>query len=299
MTKIFSRSSGSLIADRRYAWGAAAQADGDHAAAADLFAQTLEIAPGFAAAAFALAVARENQGLQPGKAYELALALDPCDELGAALHLARLGLRAAPQTAPPAYVRELFDAYAGRFDAHLSQALAYRAPQVLADLAGERHVPVILDLGCGTGLAGAVFRPRCDHMAGVDLSPGMIAMARQKQLYDRLDVADLLAFLHAERAASAGLILAADVFVYIGDLGGIFADCARVLQPGGRIAFTLQRGDQGVSLGADLRYAHGAGEIAALAQAAGLLVATSTEVSTRQDRGIDVPGLAFVLERPN
>lgn len=299
MTKIFSRSSGSLIADRRYAWGAAAQADGDHAVAADLFAQTLEIAPGFAAAAFALAVAREKQGLEPGEAYELALALDPCDELGAALHLARLGLRAAPQAAPPAYVRELFDSYAGRFDAHLSQALAYRAPQILVDHVGARHVPVILDLGCGTGLAGAVFRPFCDHLAGVDLSPGMIAAARQKQLYDRLEVADLLAFLQAEPVASAGLILAADVFVYIGDLGGIFAECTRVLQPGARMAFTLQRGDGGVGLGADLRYAHGAGEIAALALAAGLRVATAAEVSTRQDRGIDVPGLAFVLQKPS
>jgi predicted TPR repeat methyltransferase len=36
----------------------------------------------------------------------------------------------------------------------------------------------MLDLGCGTGLAGAAFRPQVDWLVGVDLSPGMIAEAR-------------------------------------------------------------------------------------------------------------------------
>lgn len=299
MTKISFCTSGNFIADNRYAWGAAAAAAGDHGEAADLFAQTLEIAPDFAAAAFALAVAREKLGLEAGGAFDLALALDPADQLGAALHLARLGLRPAPQAAPQAYVAGLFDAYAGRFDAHLSQTLSYRAPQVLAELVGEARFASILDLGCGTGLAGELFRDRCDHLSGVDLSPGMIAMARQKQVYDRLVVADLLAFLGDEPAASASLILAADVFVYIGDLGAIFAECARVLQPGGLMALTLQKGEAGFSLGADLRYAHGAQHIAELANRAVLRVEKSADVSTRRDRGHDVPGLAFVLAKPH
>ena len=299
MTKIFFCTSGNFIADTRYQRGAAAATDGDHAEAADMFAQTLEIAPGFAAAAFALAVAREKLGLEAGAAYALALALDPADELGAALHLARLGLRPTPQAAPQAYVARLFDAYAGRFDGHLSHTLAYRAPQVLAALVGERRFAAVLDLGCGTGLAGELFKIRCDRLAGVDLSPGMIAVARHKQLYDRLVVADLLAFLGGEPRASASLIIAADVFVYIGDLWAIFAQCARVLQPGGLMAFTLQKGEAGFSIGADLRYTHGAAHIADLAIKAGLRVEKSTDVSTRKDRGHDVPGLAFVLAKPH
>ena len=298
MTKIFFRTSGNFIADTRYHRGAAAAADGDHAEAADMFAQTLEIAPGFAAAAFSLAVARENFGLEAGAAYALALTLDPSDELGATLHLARLGLLPAPKAAPEAYITGLFDAYAGRFDAHLSQTLAYRAPQVLAELVGKGDFASILDLGCGTGLAGELFRARCDHLAGVDLSPGMIGMAQKKQIYDRLVVAELLTFLGDEPAASANLILAADVFVYIGDLKAIFAECARVLQPGGLTAFTLQKGGADVSLGADLRYAHGAQHIAELAKAAGLQVEKSADVSTRRECGQDMPGLAFALAKP-
>ena len=49
----------------------------------------------------------------------------------------------------------------------------------------------MLDLGCGTGLAGAAFRPHVDWLAGVDLSPKMIEVARAKGLYDRLAVADI------------------------------------------------------------------------------------------------------------
>ena len=44
----------------------------------------------------------------------------------------------------------------------------------------------MLDLGCGTGLAGEAFRPHVDWLEGVDLSPGMIAQARKKTIYDRL-----------------------------------------------------------------------------------------------------------------
>lgn len=302
MSLSVSRSSGNTAADNRFAWGAAAAAEGDHAAAAEIFEQTLEAAPGFAGAAFALGTARAALGHGAGacEAFALALALDPADELGAALHLAWLGHCAAPDTAPPAYVRELFDAYAGTFDSHLSQALAYRAPQVLAALVAEvspRRFARALDLGCGTGLAGDVFRPRCDFLAGCDLSPKMIAQARHKSIYDRLEVADLAAFLRTEPGAGASLILAADVFVYTGDLSTIFRACAEALAQEGLIAFTVQKGKAGFSLGPDLRYAHSLDYIAATAHQAGLVVLKHPEVSTRKDAGVDVPGLGLVLAR--
>ena len=42
------------------------------------------------------------------------------------------------------------------------------------------HFGAMLDLGCGTGLAGAAFRPLVDRLVGVDLSPGMVAQAESK-----------------------------------------------------------------------------------------------------------------------
>ena len=126
----------------------------------------------------------------------------------------------------------------------------------------------------------------------------MIAAARAKGIYDRLVVAELNYFLDAEPPASAGLILAADVFVYIGELAGIFPTCCRLLPPGGLLAFTVQKSEQAFTFGEDMRYAHSLSYIAQTARAAGLTVQNHLEISTRRDRGRDVPGLGFVLAKP-
>ena len=84
---------------------------------------------------------------------------------------------AAMKTAPrsdPGYVRHLFDQFSADYDARMRGALAYAAPEILGALADTvmagRADMRILDLGCGTGLAGAVFRARTDRrLDGVNL----------------------------------------------------------------------------------------------------------------------------------
>ena len=187
-------SSGDLIADRRYDLARGYAADGDLAAAADLYAQAVELAPGFASAWFALGEAREALGDRDGAraAFARARDADPQDRHGAALHLARLGGADPATGALQAYVRTLFDQYAPRFDRALED-LNYSAPARLREAITQHGTRFgsMLDLGCGTGLAGAAFRPHVDWLAGVDLSPKMIEVARAKGLYDRLAVADI------------------------------------------------------------------------------------------------------------
>ena len=102
--------SGDLAADRRLEWALASAREGDHAGAADLAAQALERAPGFAAAWFALGEAREALGerAQAGEAYARALALRPDDPFGAGARAARVS-GATPDGLAPAYVRGLVD----------------------------------------------------------------------------------------------------------------------------------------------------------------------------------------------
>ncbi len=130
--------------------------------------------------------------------------------------------------------------------------LAYSAPQMLADgrsvrcaarRSGRCGSATMLDLGCGTGLSGAAFRPVVDWMEGVDLSPGMIEQARRKELYDKLDTGDLTESLdrHMRADARFNLIVAADVFVYCADLT-LIADAGRRCA-GGRGAVRLHRRD--------------------------------------------------------
>ncbi|WP_294532067.1 methyltransferase domain-containing protein [uncultured Rhodoblastus sp.] len=298
------QSSGDLAADRRFQWGLGAAGQGDFEAARDLFAQTLERVPMWAPGWFAMAQALESLGrrAEAAGAYEQALALDEDDAQGAALCLAHLGARAAPPVAPRAFVKILFDQYAQNFDRHLVGALGYRGPEILCQ-AVERAAPGkifahALDLGCGAGLFGAAFRDRARVLTGVDLSPAMIFEAREKNLYDRLAAAEIVEFLQAEPGSSADFAAAADVFVYFGDLAPVFAAAARVLAPGGLLAFTVQNGKrEGFSIGPDRRFWHGRGYVAACAQANGFEVVEISAASTRKDGGVDVPGWVAVLSR--
>jgi len=291
------RSSGDLIADRRYAFARDFAARGDIAAAADLYAQAVEVAPGFVSAWFGLGEARARLGqtAEAIAAFQKAVALDPQDAHGAGLHLVRLG--AAPPGAMPAdYVRTLFDQYAPRFDTALTEGLSYRAPDLLLTAVGTKRFTSALDLGCGTGLGGAAFRPHVDRLTGVDLSANMVAQAEAKGLYDRLVVADLVAFLAAEAAASYDLVFAADVFAYFPDLRPLCGACARVLGPGGTFAFTVEtHAGDGATLGPSLRYSHGAAHVREALS--GFRLLALEPASSRTEAGAPVPGLVAVAER--
>ncbi|HEY7600083.1 MAG TPA: tetratricopeptide repeat protein, partial [Candidatus Limnocylindrales bacterium] len=295
-------SSGDLLADRRYQWAVDYLKRGDPVAAADVLEQVVEAAPDFATAWFALATIREQQGDHEGAvaAFEAARDADPEDYHGARLHLARLGVGEATPAMTAVYVRRLFDQHAPDFDESLLKRLDYRAPALLLEalrrVAGGRlRLGSVLDLGCGTGLAGAAFRPFCDWLVGVDLSPAMIEQARGKGLYDRLVADDLLAFLAAEQGAQHQLVLAADVFVYVSDLVPIARAVAGVLAPDGSFAFTVETHEgEGVRLAETLRYAHGLDHVRAALGAAGLQCLQLEPASTRTEKGAPVPGLLVV-----
>lgn len=237
---------------------------------------------------------------------------------------------------PHAYVSRLFDGYATRFDSHLTGALGYRTPTVLLQLAlqaaGSPSVKWrrCADLGCGTGLAGEQFRPHLlsseegGFLAGVDLSSGMIQEAKVKRpgVYSRLDVDSCEAWLEKEvkdeEAGKAGgydLVLAADVFVYIGDLKPIFKGVTDLLprasapHPVPLFIFSTeadlsapQQGDpdsfkgQGFTLTGTGRVVHSRGYILRLAREHGLRpVVAVTRMPIRQNAGKDVIGDLFVL----
>ena len=305
MTPLFV-SSGDLIADRRYKWAIDHAQRGDLAGAADILVQTLALAPAFATAWFALATIRDALGDRGGAvaAFERASAADPEDYHGARLHLARLGAGNATPDMTATYVRRLFDQHAPDFDTAMLERLDYRGPQLLLDavkaIAKPLRFGTMLDLGCGTGLGGAAFRPFVDWLVGVDISPAMVEQARRKGLYDRLAAQDLLAFLaeDAVNHAQYHLVVAADVFVYVNDLAPVFTAVARVLAPGGVFAFTVETHDAGgVRLQPTLRYAHGADHVRAVLDGAVLTLLHLAAASTRTEKSVPVDGLVVVARR--
>jgi predicted TPR repeat methyltransferase len=233
-------------------------------------------------------------------AFRSTLATEPADAQGAAARLALLGKAEPPVALPEAYVARLFDQYAPRFDAHLTQKLGYRAPALIADAlnaaAPGRRFASALDIGCGAGLMGQALRERVDHLTGVDLSPGMIAKASARGLYDALIVGEATMLLECNARAAFDLVVAADSLVYIGDLAPLIAAIAGALTPGGLFALTVETGEgDGFALGPAMRFAHTRAYVEATAARAGLRPLLVQTASARREAGVETAGLIFVL----
>lgn len=233
-------------------------------------------------------------------ALERSAANDPIDHYGARGALAALESGPSAELTP-GYVRALFDRYADRFDRDLVERLDYHAPTVLRGavdaVTGGRTGLRVLDLGCGTGLAGVAFRSMAAELVGVDLAPRMVEKSRARGVYDRLAVADAVAALRGE-TGGWDLVVATDVFVYIGDLGPVFEAAAAALHPGGLLAATVERLDgDGFALGPSRRYAHAESYVRARAAVAGFSVSLLETSSPRRERGQPVPGFMFVLTK--
>ncbi|MCG2591648.1 methyltransferase domain-containing protein [Ramlibacter sp. XY19] len=211
-------------------------------------------------------------------------------------YLGALAAGEAPASAPRHYVENLFDAYAAQFDSHLVQALNYRAPELLtAPLAGRRHARA-LDLGCGTGLAGPALRALAGEVTGVDVSANMLAQARARDVYDTLVQQDVLEFL-AGCETPFDLVLAADVFIYVGALEGVFRELARVMPAGASFCFTVEEAAQDLVLRPSLRYAHSEEYVRRLAAENGFVVTRLERRPVREEQRVPIPGLFVWMER--
>ena len=294
--------SGDLIADRRYAYGKAAADDGDWAAAAEMFEQALEQAPTWSPAWFALGEAREKLGDVEGaaEAFRRTLETDPSDSQGAAARLALLARGEAPRALPQAYVARLFDDYAPRFETHLTQKLHYRGPALIAEAldaaAPGRRFAHALDIGCGAGLLGAAVRERVGRLTGVDLSPAMIAKARERGLYDDLETDDATAYLTRISTSAFDCILAADALGYFGDLRPVFSACRRALANTGLFAFSIEALEgEGYRLQGTMRFAHARAYVEATARETGFVPPVIRSAWTRREAGVEARGLICVL----
>jgi predicted TPR repeat methyltransferase len=300
-------SSGDLIADRRFNAAMDLAARGDLSAATDILAQTVAVAPDFAAAWCALGALRGRLGDRRGavSAFTEASRADPDDYHGARLQLAQLGAGEAVPAMSEPYLCRLFDQYAARYDTASTEQLHYRGPAILCDavksalrdLGRPVRFDALLDLGCGTGLVGAAFRALAAHLVGVDLSPAMVARAQAKDLYDRLVVGNLSNVLAEEiaRGAKYDLVLAADVFVYVNDLTRIIAVVARVLATAGIFAFTVEtHAGAGFALLPTLRFAYGEKYLREAVAAGGLKLLALEKAAIRTEKAAPVAGLVLV-----
>lgn len=257
--------------------------------------------------------------------HSLGVLLKKCDQIPAALACFREVLRIAPdhshaaylvatltgvelEQAPSSYIASVFDGAAANFEQMLVDTLHYAIPQQMLALVAQLLAPSagscdILDLGCGTGLVGAAFAPYARSLVGVDLSAKMLEKAEARQLYQRLEKADLLSMMQGEARDSYDLILAADVLIYTGKLDAIFAEAKRLLRSGGLFAFSVEALDaladskHGLDyhLNPSGRFAHSLAYIKTLAVNSGFTVSSATLCDARLEKGEPVKAWLLAL----
>jgi predicted TPR repeat methyltransferase len=215
-------------------------------------------------------------------------------------------------SAPKQYVSHLFDQYAAHFEAHL-KLLAYKVPQLLSEsIANVLNDLVlnannnlvewrILDLGCGTGLAGLALERIFTKISGlklslfgIDLSQKMLALAAEKGIYSSLDLISIEQGL--ENYSNLDCIVAADSLVYCGDLQAIFLAAHHSLKTGGIFAFTLEQSPvYPYILQQSARFAHNEVYFKELAAAWRILAFKSIEL--RWQNGNPVVGYLIILQK--
>ena len=237
-------------------------------------------------------------------AYREALKLGPEDAYVRHL-VAAAGIAPTAARAPGGYLKALFDGYADRFDGHLI-SLGYRIPGLIRrEIVRSAAVGPVLELGCGTGLVAlAVWDLKLGPFTGIDLSPRMLAQAREKDMYERLIEAELPGAL-ADLETHWPLILAADLMCYFGALEEMLESVRHRLAPEGRFIFSVEEllpdldgafsGNGDWALGRQGRYAHSAAYVECAAAASGLRCLVLEREALRHEAGGPVAGLLVAM----
>jgi SAM-dependent methyltransferase len=151
----------------------------------------------------------------------------------------------ARSLASPAEAQAHYREWARHYDADVYGEIKVTGTARIAALLGEYlsdRTAAIIDLGCGTGAAGAELK-RLGFAAidGLDLSPEMLAVARSKAIYRNLLAADLLAALAiADGAYDAAISAGTFTTGHVG--AGALPEILRIVRPQGLIACVVADG---------------------------------------------------------
>lgn len=239
---------------------------------------------------FLMARDRENALLH----FREALRIKPGDE--SSRHLIRILMQDEQlKSSAPEYIQSLFDSYADYYDAHMRVHLQYVTPEKIVaavQAAGvlKQDKLDIVDIGCGTGLCGMLFKPYARRLIGVDLSEKMLAVAAQKNIYDELVSADIIPWLTTQQAAF-DLALAGDVLVYFGELDELIAVVKQSLKPHGYFAFNVEMTTkEDYVLTSSGRFAHHQSYLERLAAKYGFNIISTASSALRRDAGGHISG---------
>ena len=272
--------------------------------AVNSFNQTIQINPNHEGAHFNLGTVLENLDKinDAVNEYQHVLKLNPDNSIAKHL-LNSLNGKTTPKP-PDDYVIDTFDYCADIFDYHLVQKLNYKIPQKIFKLVKKTYPQdhkfvKVLDLGCGTGLSGKMFKPFSKELTGIDLSKKMIEKAKSKKIYNNLEQIEILQFLN-KTTKLYDLFLATDVFIYVGELEKIFSKILEKSTSNAKFCFSIEEcKDKEFKLLQSARYAHSKKYIERISQKYGFTIKNFLQTEIRNDKKKSIRGYIFILEKRN
>src|ERR1700722_19244982 len=110
---------------------------------------------------------------------------------------------------------------------------------ILKQFAEENKSGICIDLGCGPGQTTRfLFDCGMKDMIETDISPAMIATAKELNPQINFEVADMLNLQYADDSFSSAIAFYAIVHFTMDDLKHAFQEIKRVLKDGGQFLFS-------------------------------------------------------------
>ena len=207
---------------------------------------------------------------------------------------------AASDNAPRIYVENLFDGYADKFDHSLVDKLEYKIPKIIGEMIIKTNIDntlgSVLDLGCGTGLAGMEIKDFCVNLEGIDLSNLMLEKAKSKNIYDKLTHIDIVEYLLTANL-NFDYFISTDVFIYVGDLYDIFRLIKSRNKSPGKLVFSTEHSDkEGFFLQKSTRYSHSKKYIENLCKVFNYKLSYFETVNLRKEKDQFITGGLYLLD---
>lgn len=153
----------------------------------------------------------------------------------------------SPASPDPRGIRVAYDTVAGDYaarmpDTRVEAPLDLAMIDTFAEAVRSGVDPLVLDAGCGAGRMSRYLADRDCQVVGVDLSPGMIAMARRDHRGLPFAVGSLADLPFPDELFGGVLLWYSTIHTPPAGQGRVFAEAARVLRPGGHLLVGFQAG---------------------------------------------------------
>lgn len=195
--------------------------------------------------------------MKPEKVIDLLSSLDSNPKIAYRLKLIKNKII---EDIPIEIIEEDYDFKSTTYD-KLAKIIDYQAPfllfseinEILKNQNIEQNEFRLLDLGCGTGFCGAVFKEELNitYAEGIDISSQMINLASLRycvddnkgKAYDKLIHKNFLSFNEEDTKIDKkfDFIIACNSLHYNKDLKSLFLNLKKMLRPGGYIGFVVQK----------------------------------------------------------